>query len=148
MARGTSRSNITFLRELKADEKGAKQLKDIVNFGVSLGVGKPIDRQEFLKQLEASGKLATRQTPERIFAYYQAQMVEAGLLKVEPIAGEKPAAKETAPKGKAAAAKAPAAAATPATSAKAPAAAPPPGSAAVASGTKATAADQTKPVAG
>ena len=158
MARGTSRVRITFVRAFKADEKGAKQMKDIVAWmAANMKEGETIDRQDLVKRLEEAGAIQTRQGVDRILAYYQEQMKSLGLIKVEPIPGEAKPAKEPKTAG---AAKSPAVAKSPATSSKAPSAAaasspaaqptgkpasaPPPGSAAAASGTKATAADQSK----
>lgn len=129
MPKGTSRVTLTFLRALKADEKGPKQLKDIAAFGFEKYPNVAIERAKFVDELEKSGRLTTRQTPDRILAYYQDQLKEMGIIKIDPI----PGAEKAAPAAKAA--KTPAAGGTAATSAKAPAAkvgagAPPPKTAA------------------
>lgn len=95
---------LKLLRELKPDEKMAPQMKVIIEQLASIGIGKEVDRDEFIKLLEANEKMVTRQPVARILAYYMPHLKEAGLIeatKPEPAPkaekAEKPAKTAAAP---------------------------------------------------
>lgn len=72
-ARNTATENDVF-GYVKDMDKGAPQMKTIVN--VLKAAGKPLKRSELTAALV--GILVTRQTPARILAYYQKELVSSG----------------------------------------------------------------------
>lgn len=89
----------------KEDKLGG-QAGTIVNTIIAkVGLNKPIDRADLCKELEASGKLNTKQTVERVVGYYQPRLVENGWITAETEKAE-PKAKKADGKGKAEPAKA------------------------------------------
>ncbi len=96
---------VKLLRALKEDEKLAPQQKVIYDHLLAFGVGKEIDRETLVKNVEDSKKIETRQTVERVVAYYIQDFKKKGMvetIKPEPAPKEekkdKPA-KETATGG-------------------------------------------------
>jgi hypothetical protein len=95
---------LKLLRNLNEGEKMAPQLRAIVEALSEIGIGKEVDRKEFVKVLsDRPEKLVTRQPVERILAYYAPQLKEQGLVefirsepaaKTEKAAAEKPAKAE------------------------------------------------------
>lgn len=95
---------LKLVRELKADEKIAPQMKVIVEALGKIGIGKEVDRSEFITSLESNPAMVTRQPVARILAYYAPHLKEAGLVefsKPEPAPkkekAEKPAKTAAAP---------------------------------------------------
>lgn len=77
-------------------DKQSPQAVTIVDTIVAkVGLGKPIDRNDLVKELESSGKLNTRQDVGRVVSYYQPRLQEAGIIDVvkesEASDAEKPA---------------------------------------------------------
>jgi len=89
-------AQIKLLRELKSDEKLAPQCKIIYDELLKIGVGKAVDREEFVKILE-KGPMVTRQPHGRILAYYTKPLKDDGILEVVGSAKEsKPKAEKPA----------------------------------------------------
>ncbi len=87
-------TKLKLLRETKEDEKLAPQAQVIYDVLKGIGVGKEVDKETVLKQIEAEGKLKTRQPVERIVAYYLMPFKKEGLVEViKPAAEPKPAKK-------------------------------------------------------
>lgn len=89
--------------DAKKEDKLGGQAGTIVNAIIAkVGLNKPIDRADLCKELEASGKLNTKQTVERVVGYYQPRMVENGWISAETEKAEpKPKAAKADGKGKA-----------------------------------------------
>jgi hypothetical protein len=98
MANTKAGATYSKLRDLKESEKLAPQAKEILNI---LGEGDKT-RAELLDAMKA--RVTTQQPIERILAYYQKTMVDAGLIKVTAPEPEPP--KELTDEEKAAAEKA------------------------------------------
>lgn len=99
-----SGAKIKLLREIKTEgddaDKLAPQQKVIYDVLAGYGVGKEIDRDEVVKQVEAGGKLTTKQDPARVVSYYMQAFAKAGIaemIKAPP--AEKPAKEPKAAKG-------------------------------------------------
>lgn len=90
--------------DAKKEDKLGGQAGTILNAIIAkVGLKKPLDRADLCKDLEASGKLNTKQTVERVVGYYQPRLVEGGWIsvKAEPKAKPAPKAKADAkPEGK------------------------------------------------
>lgn len=74
---------LTKVRELNKDETAPPQVIAIL---ASMKVGVPIDREELGKTLvdpKTELRLATKQDPARVIAFYQARLVQAGVFKEE-----------------------------------------------------------------
>lgn len=89
---------IKLVREVKTDDKNDKlapQEQVIYDRLVKAGVGKEIDRDAFVEELEKSGELKTKQEPRRVVAYYLQHLVKIGVAaSIKP----EPAPKEEKPK--------------------------------------------------
>jgi hypothetical protein len=98
---------IKLVREVKVDDKNDKlapQEQVIYDALLKKGVGKEIDRDSFVEELEKSGTLKTKQETRRVVAYYLQHLTKIGVaesIKPEPVAKEeKPKAeKKAAPAG-------------------------------------------------
>lgn len=64
------------------DKQSPQAVAIVETIIAKVGVGKPIDRADLVKELESSGKLNTRQDVGRVVSYYQPRMQEAGLITV------------------------------------------------------------------
>lgn len=94
---------IKLIREVKADAKDDKlapQEQVIYDALLKKGVGKEIDRDSFVEELEKSGTLKTKQETRRVVAYYLQHLTKIGVaesIKPEPVAKEeKPKAEKKA----------------------------------------------------
>lgn len=91
---------IKLVREVKADSKDDKlapQEQVIYDALLKKGVGKEIDRDSFVEELEKSGTLKTKQETRRVVAYYLQHLTKIGVaesIKPEPAPKE---AKEPKP---------------------------------------------------
>ncbi len=73
----------TITRALTEDDKQPPQAKTIIETVIAkVGVGNPIDRKDLVAELQESGALNTRQDVNRVVAFYQPRLTEAGLLGV------------------------------------------------------------------
>jgi hypothetical protein len=89
-------SKVTLLRLLEADEKLAPQQKIIYDQLLAYGGGEPeaalnkeIDREKLVKDIEASGKMQTRQTVDRILAYYLNHFKKIGMMSASTTVAQK-----------------------------------------------------------
>lgn len=77
------------------DKQSPQAVTIVETIVAKVGVGKPIDRTDLVKELESSGKLNTRQDVGRVVSYYQPRLQEAGIIDVvkesEASDAEKPA---------------------------------------------------------
>ena len=74
------------------DKKLSPQSQVIYELLVSHGVGKVMTRGSLVTALTnavATGKLTTKQDPARILAFYQPQLIKAGILGLEQVKVEK-----------------------------------------------------------
>lgn len=98
---------IKLVREVKADSKDDKlapQEQVIYDALLKKGVGKEIDRDSFVEELEKSGTLKTKQETRRVVAYYLQHLTKIGVaesIKPEPAPKEakEPKAAKAAPAG-------------------------------------------------
>lgn len=99
---------VVLKRKLNEGEKIAPQQKAFYDYLLAAGVGKEVDRKTMVDAVVASGALVTRQSPDRIFAYYVPKFEETGL--IQTIKAPKPVAtpKEKPAKAAASPAEAPA----------------------------------------
>lgn len=101
MARSEDKFTLKRKHDSGKDKKLSPQSQVIYDILVSHGVGKVITRGSLVAELAGSvksGKLTTRQDPARILAFYQPQLIKAGILSLEQVKVEKkakPAAKPT-----------------------------------------------------
>src|SRR5690606_23674432 len=79
---------VVLKRKLNEGEKIAPQQKAFYDYLLGQGVGKEVDRKTMVEAVVTSGALVTRQTPDRIFAYYAPKFAEVGL--IETIKAPKP----------------------------------------------------------
>lgn len=87
-------AKIKLARELNENDKIAPQAKVLIDKLSSIGVGKEVDRDEFVKQIEAEGNLKTKQPVARILAYYTPLLSKEGLIEIIKIAKPKAEKKE------------------------------------------------------
>lgn len=73
---------VVLKRKLNEGEKIAPQQKAFYDYLLAQGVGKEVDRKTMVEAVVASGSLVTRQTPDRIFAYYAPKFAETGLIDI------------------------------------------------------------------
>lgn len=95
---------VVLKRKLNENEKIAPQQKAFYDYLLAQGVGKEVDRKAMVDAVVASGALVTRQSPDRIFAYYAPKFAEIGLIEVikapkaeKPAAAAKPAKEAKSP---------------------------------------------------
>lgn len=91
---------LKLIREVREDEKLAPQQKVIYARLLNVGVGKEVDREQFVKDLESSGELTTKQSVDRVVSYYMQAFAKDGIAEVikpepAPKAEKEPKAKKS-----------------------------------------------------
>jgi len=87
-------------KAIPADFKAAPQMLLILQTLAGIGINKEVTTEELTKAVVDSGKLVTRQPPERIVGYYTKPISELDFVEVEKVAAApKPKADKAAKAG-------------------------------------------------
>ena len=76
----TDKPKVQRVQYVKHPDKGAAQMMAILDLLEEHG--KPIEVEALLAELAQYSKLVTKQTPKRIFDYYQTKMLDNGYIKI------------------------------------------------------------------